>query len=114
MNLARKPPLGIKAPAAEPDPEYLRAVRGLPCCICEAWGMVQTSPTTAHHCIHDRHSTDKAPDRMAIPLCDGHHQGTFDTTKLALHRSPEAWRRMFGADHEWIAPTQDRIAGELS
>ena len=95
----------------KPDPAYLRAVRELPCCICEAWGLTQHSPTQAHHPIHDRHSTRKTPDRWAIPLCEGHHQGDFDKGKVALHRSPDGWRTLFGPDHAWIAGTQDRILG---
>lgn len=109
MNLANKPPLGLKEPKAKPDLDYLARVRGLPCCICEAFGFVQTSKTTAHHVIHDRFSERKTPDLMAIPLCDGHHQGTFDHSKLALHRHPQLWRDMFGADYEWTAPTQDKL-----
>lgn len=112
MNLANKPPLGLKEPKAKPDPAYLDRVRGLPCCICEAFGFQQLSPTEAHHVIHDRHSTERTPDRMAIPLCRGHHLGDFDTSKLALHRHPQLWRDMFGADHEWTAPTQDKLGVE--
>jgi hypothetical protein len=100
-----------KQPKAKPRPDYLDAVRQLPCCICEAFGEPQMSPTTAHHPIHDRFATRKVPDTQAIPLCSGHHLGDFDTSKLALHRAPSKWRRIYGADHEWIETTQDRIAG---
>lgn len=109
MNLARKPPLGLKAPKAAADPDYLARVRELPCCVCEAFGEAQLSPTTAHHPIHGRFSQRKVPDRMAIPLCDGHHQGNFDGSKTAVHREPTKWKRLYGEDHEFIAATQDRI-----
>lgn len=108
-NLANKPPMGLKQPRAGKDPEYLRKVRGLRCCICDAFGMQQLSPTQAHHCIHGRHGTIKTSDRMAIPLCEGHHQGDFDTSKIALHREPDLWKENYGLDTEWVAQTQDKI-----
>lgn len=109
MNLMAKPPLGIKDDRASDDPAYLARVRTLPCCICDAYGEPQLSATQAHHVFHDRHGTARAPDRMAIPLCEGHHQGLVDRSKLAIHRAKAAWREAYGADHEWVAPTQDRL-----
>ena len=111
MNITGKAPLGLKEPKPKPDPAYLAKVRQLPCCICEAWGMAQTSETHAHHPIHDRYGTRKAPDRFAIPLCEAHHQGLRDKGKTAIHRSPKVWRTLFGPDHAWIAPTQDKLLG---
>lgn len=108
-NLAGKPPLGLKEPKAKADPAYLAKVRELPCCICEAFGEAQLSATTAHHPIHGRFSQRKTPDRMAIPLCDGHHQGSFDGSKIAVHAEPTKWKRLYGEDHEYSAITQDRI-----
>jgi len=107
MNLAGKKPLGLKEPKAGPDPEYLDRVRALPCCICEAWGIVQRSPTEAHHPIRQRHGTRKVPDRMAIPLCAGHHRGA--PGFVGVHSSPAAWRQLFGLDTDWIAITQDKL-----
>ena len=68
-NLAGKPPLGLKQPKDKKDAKYLDKVRERPCCICQKFGMVQRSPTTAHHPIHDRYGTRKVGDRQAIPLC---------------------------------------------
>lgn len=110
MNLMSKPPLGLKPEKASADPAYLDAVRELPCCICHEFGLSQTTPTAAHHCIHGRHSTRKSPDRMAIPLCEGCHQGMFDTTKIALHREPLRWRAAYGDDTDWISWTEERIS----
>jgi len=108
--LARtKGPLGIKDTAPKADHAYLAKVRELPCCICEAFGEPQLSATTAHHPIHGRFSQRKTPDRMAIPLCDGHHQGSFDGSKIAVHAEPTKWKRLYGEDHEYSAITQDRI-----
>ena len=108
-DLAGKGPLGLKEPKAAPDPAYLAAVRELPCVICQAFGEPQLSPTAAHHCTHGRFSQRKAPDRAAIPLCEGHHQGLRDKSKVALHPSPDDWKRLYGEDTEYIAITQDRI-----
>lgn len=110
MNLMNKPPLGLKSGKVEKDPEYLARVRALPCVICEAFEMPQLSPTTAHHPICDRHSTEKVPDHEAIPLCDGHHQGDFDTSKVAIHRDRALWVDWYGSDRDYIAVTRDRLA----
>lgn len=109
MNLSNRGPLGQRQPKQKPDPGYLRRVRQLPCCICEAFGEPQNSATQAHHPIHGRFSQRKTPDRMAVPLCEGHHQGLVDRSKIALHREPAAWREAYGEDHEWVAPTQDKL-----
>lgn len=105
-------PLGLKEPKPAPDPDYLEAVRKLRCCICEAFGEPQLSRTLAHHVTMGRFSQRRTPDRMAIPLCDGHHQGNFDTSKIAIHRSPAEWRRRYGEDWKYTAATQDAIAGD--
>jgi len=91
------------------DMPYLRAVRSLPCVICDGFGEKQNSVTQAHHVIHGRHGTNKTPDRMAIPLCEGHHKGDRDTSKIALHREPDMWREAYGLDVDWIAATQDKV-----
>lgn len=99
----------FKPAKAKPNPAYLARVRELPCCICEAFGEMQASPTTAHHVICGRYGTRKTPDEMAIPLCDGHHQGDFDKTKLAIHRDRAEWVQRYGPDTDFIATTQDRL-----
>ena len=88
---------------------YLAEVARLPCCICEAFGEVQLSPTQAHHTICGRYGQKRTPDEMAIPLCHGHHQGDFDASKLAIHRSKRAWVERYGPDTDYIAATQDTI-----
>jgi len=108
MNLMRRGPLGLKPDKPKPDPEYLARVRGLPCCICAAFGEPQMTPTTAHHVIHGRFSQRKTPDRMAIPLCADHHQ-LGGNGKLALHSEPTKWKRLYGEDHTYTAIIQDRL-----
>lgn len=111
MNLAYRTrgPLGQKAETPGKDPAYLARVRTLPCCVCEAFGEVQASPTEAHHVFHGRFSQIKTPDRMAIPLCGGHHQGQFDRSKMAIHQRKYAWERAYGPDHSYTAATQDKL-----
>ena len=94
-------------PSPGKNPDYLAALHLMPCCICQTFGEVQLSPTQAHHTIHGRYSTRKTPDRQAIPLCEGHHQGLRDTSKIALHSQPNAWKAAYGLDTDYIAGTLD-------
>jgi len=89
--------------------EHMARVRSLPCVICEGFGMEQTTPTEAHHCVHGRYSARKAPDTATIPLCAEHHRESADPAKVPLHAAPSMWRRLYGADHEWIARTLDAL-----
>ena len=114
MNLMSKGPLGIKAPREAKDPKHLARIRELPCVICWAHGMPQNSPTTAHHPICGRYSRNKSPDSHAIPLCDGCHQGDFDTSKIAIHRDRALWVETYGPDTDYIAVTRDMLAGECN
>jgi hypothetical protein len=91
------------------DPKHIARVRAMNCCICEEYGLPQLSATQAHHCIHGRYSTRRTPDRMAIPICEGHHQGDFDTSKVALHREPAKWKRLYGPDTNWISWVEARL-----
>lgn len=112
--MARKAPMqarakeakarGGKQPAA--DPAYLARVRQLPCIICVKFGEQQLSQTAAHHVIHNRGSQRKTADDRAIPLCEGHHQGMIDKSKIALHHSPAAWRAAYGEDTDYTEATR--------
>ena len=110
-DLAGRGPLGPKR-AIQPQlrdtgkrPDYLAAVRQLPCCICTAWGFPQTTPTHAHHTICGRFGQRKTPDVQAIPLCWNHHQGPD-----GIHTRRAWWVDQFGPDVDWIAGTQDQLA----
>lgn len=94
------------------DPDYIADIHDQPCCICEAFGELQLSPTQAHHTICGRFSSDKTPDYSAIPLCEGHHLGHFDNSKLAIHSGKASWVSKYGPDTDWIKPTQDKIWGD--
>lgn len=111
MNILRKPPLGLKARGSKKNAKRLAAVAELPCVICHEFSEPQVSPTQVHHCIHGRHAMSaKAPDSMTIPLCEGHHLGDFDTTKIALHREPKKWREAYGSDVDWLSWVDDRLS----
>ena len=85
-NLANKPPLGLKTKTKKKHAKHLDKIRSMRCCVCQKFGQVQLSPTTAHHVIHDRYGTTKSSDLEAIPLCDGHHQALWDKSKdCAIH-----------------------------
>ena len=86
----------LKSPKAKPNAKYLAAVRELECVICLRMGC------EAHHPIHDRFSQVRVPDEMAIPLCFDCH--------AELHRNKREWREKYGADHEFTAATQDKLA----
>lgn len=109
MNLLRKPPLGQKAERGRKDPRRLAAVAAMPCVICHEYWLPQVSPTQVHHCIHGRHGTNRSPDSMTIPLCEGHHIGDFDQTKVALHRQPAEWKRAYGEDTRWLSWVEERL-----
>lgn len=109
-DLAGRGALGQREGKTSKRPDYLAAVRQMPCIVCEEFGEPQMSPTTAHHPIHDRHSQHKRPDTTAIPLCDGHHQGSWDCTKIAIHQRPQVWRSMYGRDIDFTPRIQDRLA----
>ncbi len=102
-NLTGKASIGLKKPKAKKDEKFLKQIRQKRCCICQKYGEVQRSPTTAHHPIHDRFSGAKRPDSTAIPLCEDHHQGLWgnDKTKIAIHKEPIKWREMYGADYSY-------------
>lgn len=104
-NLAGLPPLGQKQQKSKPRPDYLAAVRELPCCICYHFGFPQIGPSYAHHTICGRYSQRRTPDTQAIPLCYCHHQGA-----MGIHTSPKWWVSEFGPDTDFIAGTQDQLA----
>ena len=108
MNISGKQPLGLKVKSQKKDPKYLAWIHEQHCIICEMHGEPQNSPTQAHHCIHGRHSTAKAPDSLCIPLCEGHHQGLFDTTKIAVHREPKKWQTLYGQDTDYVDAIRSR------
>tara|TARA_R110000803_G_scaffold114512_2_gene182981 strand:+ start:82 stop:513 length:432 start_codon:yes stop_codon:yes gene_type:complete len=100
------------SPEGQADLNYMRKVRMLPCCICSNFGMIQTSPTDAHHWKSNRNSTARTPDGQAIPLCKCHHQGLRfdrDKTKIAYHQAQATWEAAYGPDTDYIATTRGAV-----
>tara|TARA_R110000737_G_scaffold109875_2_gene142904 strand:- start:3531 stop:4004 length:474 start_codon:yes stop_codon:yes gene_type:complete len=91
------------------DKRQRKLRRMVPCIICEMFGEAQLSPTTCHHWIMGRVGTRRTPCKQSLPLCDGHHQGDFDTSKIAIHREPDAWREAYGLDTDYIKEAQRMI-----
>jgi hypothetical protein len=109
MSLSNQGPMGQKVPPSKSNRARLSKVAQLPCVICHEFGLPQASPVQVHHCIHGRYKTTRAPDEMTIPLCEGHHQGLMDTSKVALHKEPAEWRRRYGKDTEWLSWVEVRL-----
>jgi len=97
VNLTGRPVYQKKGKPKK-DKRFMKNVREQRCCICAKFNLPQLSPTQAHHPIMDRFGTNKVADTDAIPLCEGHHQGMFDTSKVAIHREPKKWRELYGPD----------------
>ena len=101
MTLTGRAPFQ-KTPKERKDPARLAEVAGRACCICEAYGMTQSSPTQVHHAIMGRGGNRRTPDSQTLPLCEGHHQGNFDGSKIAIHREPKLWREEYGPDTDYV------------
>ena len=71
--------------------------------------MVQLSRTTVHHVFHGRYSSAREDDEKTIPLCDGHHQGEFDTSKIAIHREKARWAELYGEDYTYLPEINRRL-----
>lgn len=109
MNLANKPPLGLKAPKPVHGTAAARAhierVKLLPCVICHRPG-----PSDAHHVFCDRYSTRRASDFEVIPLCKFHHQdGPF-----SIHQNKRLWVETNGPDYEYLPLVADMLAGQMT
>jgi DNA recombination protein Rad52 len=88
-----KSALGIGTPRRMRDPDHLRAVRKLPCLICER------APCHAHHVKFAQRPglSIKVSDEFAVPLCSVHHD--------ELHRSAteRKWWESHGIDPLLVA-----------
>lgn len=108
MNLAQRPPLGLKQPKPERGTvrakAHLEAVKRLPCVICQRPG-----PSDAHHVFHGRYGSGKASDFETIPLCKNHHQGAD-----GIHTNKTLWADRWGFDFEFLPVVADMLAGEYN
>ncbi len=53
-----------------------------------------------------RRHAQKVADEKAIPLCEGHHQGNWDQSKIAIHKDPKLWRETYGPDYSYSRRTE--------
>lgn len=94
--------LGIATPRRMRDPDHLRAVRKLPCLICER------TPCHAHHIKFAQRAglSIKVSDEFTVPLCSVHHD--------ELHRSvtERGWWEGQGIDPMPIAEKLWRERGQ--
>lgn len=103
MNLANRPPLGLK----EPKPtnktsagfRHMCRVKLLPCVVCHRPG-----PSIAHHCTGDNMARD---DFKTIPLCHNCHVGP-----QGYHTAKKPWEAANGKDYEFLPVVADMLAGE--
>lgn len=110
MNLMNKPPTGQKEEKIPPDPDYLDAVRQLPCVIC-GWA----GGCDPHHCkdkpkygdekVYKRLPSmgQRSHDHDAIPLCRNCHEF------FHLHRSE--FKARHGVDYQFILLTRAALSG---
>ena len=83
------------------DPEHLKRIRELPCCICGC------QPCESHH-IRDGQvgMGQKADDTEAISLCPSCHR----TGPNAIHRiGTREWERRFGPQRNHLRKIMDMI-----
>lgn len=109
----RKPVKRIKRRSVDDINEpYLEWIRTLPCCFCEALGLIQRSPTQACH-VGVRGLLQRCPDREALPGCGEHHDRgkplslhTLGKTFWDVHGLDkgvliERYNRLFALESEW-------------
>jgi hypothetical protein len=109
MNISQRDPVP-KTGKPKKDRAHLAKVGALPCCICHEYGLQQLSRTQVHHCKDGMHNAfRKSSDLETIPLCEGHHQGLRDTSKIAFHQDRHEWNERYGEDTRWISWVEKRL-----
>ena len=107
----KKPMKRWKRPAkTDSATERSKQVHNTPCMICHKYGMEQLSRTAEHHWINGRFSGALTPDEEMLPLCEGHHQGLKDTSKIAIHKETDGWAASYGRDKDWLEYANKLIA----
>jgi len=76
---------------------YMKAVRKLPCCVCNAPADDPHHP----HGVGYRGMGTKSPDVWVIPLCRGHHD--------ELHKDVFDWESKHGTQYEHACLTFARL-----
>lgn len=92
--------------------DHMARIKALPCIVCLHHGETQVSKTQAHHLIMGRFSSRKTSDFDCIGLCEGHHLGDFDRSKVAIHREPALWMDKYGSDDSYLDLQSRLISGQ--
>jgi hypothetical protein len=92
---------------------HLNEVAELGCIACEMDGHPGT-PAAIHHPRRDENGNGigasvRAPHEEGIPLCEGHHQGEVDTTKIAIHKEPTRFIARYGTEKDLVAKVRERL-----
>lgn len=104
MNLL-KPPKELRN--GYKDPKRMADIHNLPCVVCFAKGIPQTTKTIAHHKI-GMGLGKKASDLLTAALCENHHTGVDGVHTLPLHR----WEDIYYTQDECIELTNRMLKYE--
>lgn len=83
-------------PQTEAEREHSAAIHRMRCWACEVDKDPCPPPSAGHHIKEEYGAGQKASDWEMLPLCEGHHQGNIDRTRLAYHRAPRTWCARYG------------------
>ena len=84
-----------RAPRSEADKVWLSRIVSLGC-IVPGCGR----PACVHHPRFGQGKSQRAPDRLGLPICPDHHQnGGFG---VALHAGQKTWEAKFGTELELL------------
>ena len=104
MNLANRPPLGLKQPKpkrkTKSGAKHMGRVAKMRCIVCGAFG------------VEVHHATKPRDDFKVLPLCPPHHRREFGPG--AIHYSPRAFYAEHGDVKVLLAKVDDMLAGELT
>ncbi len=99
----------MKRPATKAEKLHLSKVAALGCICCAIDGR-GWRPANIHHIREGYGMGQRAPHMETLPLCEGHHQGLRDCSKVAFHKSPIVWREWYGEERQLVAAVNATIA----
>jgi len=84
-----------RAPRSESDKEWISRIVSLGCIVAGCG-----RAACVHHPRFGQGKSQRAPDRLVLPLCPRHHQhGGFG---IALHAGQKTWEKTFGTELELL------------
>jgi hypothetical protein len=104
-----KPPHGFNVPkraerhagdrprATPEERAHLGATAALGCIAC-FMDTGQFVACNVHHLRAGLGRSQRASHFEVLPLCEGHHQGNIDTSKVAFHRAPKTFELRYGTE----------------